>query len=870
MMYRSSSFARSRWMLVWLLVSAATLGARPVIAQELGSAGTVQGVVKDSSGGVMVAVTVNLSNPVSGFTRDATTDSAGKFVFRNLAPNTYHLVIVVDAFQKLSRDVDVRNSLPIDLGTLTLALANATTSVEVKAQGSNLVERDTTAHTDVDQALVAKLALEPTSGLNQSITLASPGVVADSNGFFHPVGDHAQTQFSIDNQPVTDQQSRVYSNQISPDAVQSMEVMTGVAPAEFGDKSSLIVRIVTKSGLDQKPNGNVTFGFGSFKTPTAEANLAAGTSTVGNFLSVSGLSTDRYLDPPEFTAIHDHGDSQSLFDRLDARTSANGTFHLNVQEANSSFDVPNTYDQDASGQAQHQTIKSFNAAPGYSAVIGTHAVLAANGFVRQDRVVYSPSANPFADTPATMSQNRRLTNVGGKVDFSYVAGHNNIKIGGSATATLLSEQFSLGLTDPTFNSPCVDANGDPSAATNLTTPSQCTGALSANSAFLPGLAPYDLSRGGTRFNFNDTGTIKQQAAYVQDEITAGQATFNLGVRFDHYVGLTTASAAEPRAGVAYQIKRSSTVFRASYGQTMETPYNENLLLSSATGTNGLAGSVFGANSEQPLQVGRRREFETGVQQGFGHWIVVDVGYFQKYTKNGYDFDVLFNTPIVFPISWDHSQLSGITGRVNLVEHRGFSAFTVFGHSASRFFNPENGGILFDSPLPTGVFRIDHDQKFQQTTNLQYVFDKAHGVWGVLTWRFDSGLVDGSVPDYASALALDADQQAAIGLFCGNTFATLTAPITSCNSTTRGATRVVILPDGTENDDTNPPRIAARNLLDLGVGADNLFGGKKTKIKVRISVINVTNKDALYNFLSTFSGTHFVTPRTLQVQFGIAF
>src|SRR5207245_8610114 len=105
----------------------------------------------------------------------------------------------------------------------------------------------------------------------QVITLASPGVVADSNGFFHPVGDHAQTQFSIDNQPVTDQQSRIYSNQISPDAVQSMELITGVAPAEYGDKTSLIVHIVAKSGVDTlKTTGSASFGYGSFKQRTGE------------------------------------------------------------------------------------------------------------------------------------------------------------------------------------------------------------------------------------------------------------------------------------------------------------------------------------------------------------------------------------------------------------------------------------------------------------------------------------------------------------------------------------------------------------------------------------------------------------------------
>src|SRR5438876_11687564 len=109
------------------------------------------------------------------------------------------------------------------------------------------------------------MALDSSSGLNQVVTLASPGVVADSNGFFHPIGDHAQTQFSIDNQPITDQQSRLYSNQISQDAVQSLEVITGVAPAEYGDKSSLVVHIVTKSGLGTKATGSATVGYGSFR-----------------------------------------------------------------------------------------------------------------------------------------------------------------------------------------------------------------------------------------------------------------------------------------------------------------------------------------------------------------------------------------------------------------------------------------------------------------------------------------------------------------------------------------------------------------------------------------------------------------------------
>jgi hypothetical protein len=313
-------------------------------AQELGGAGTVQGTVKDPTGGVMQAVEVKITNPVSGFARTSTTDAMGRFVFRNLPPNPYHLAVAAQGFQPLERDVNVRTAVPIDVD-LSLALAGTTAAVEVVGHSEDLLERDPTAHTDIDQSLIDKLPIESASGLNQVITLASPGVVADSNGFFHPVGDHAQTQFSIDNQPITDQQSKLYSNQISQDAVQSMEIITGVAPAEYGDKSSLVVHIVTKSGLDQpKPTGSASFGYGSFKSPTGEFNIGGGSHAVGDFLSVAGMRTDRFLDPPEQEALHDQGHSFSFFNRLDAHTNATDSFHLNIQAARSSFDIPNTFD----------------------------------------------------------------------------------------------------------------------------------------------------------------------------------------------------------------------------------------------------------------------------------------------------------------------------------------------------------------------------------------------------------------------------------------------------------------------------------------------------------------------------------------------
>ena len=270
----------------------------------------------------MVAVDVDISNPVSGFKRSDDDGRGGQ------------VRVPQPAAEPLSPRQSPRRASRRSSATWTSAaasrssstwrstLAGTTESVERgRARGGSARARSDRAHRHRPEP-DRKLPLESSSGLNQVITLASPGVVADSNGFFHPIGDHAQTQFSIDNQPVTDQQSRVYSNQISPDAVQSMEVITGVAPAEYGDKSSLVVHIVTKSGLDQpKPTGGASFGYGSFKSPTGECQhrrrLARRRAT---FCRSRGLRTDRFLDPPEFEALHDRGDSVSFFDRFDAHT----------------------------------------------------------------------------------------------------------------------------------------------------------------------------------------------------------------------------------------------------------------------------------------------------------------------------------------------------------------------------------------------------------------------------------------------------------------------------------------------------------------------------------------------------------------------
>jgi hypothetical protein len=860
----------SRHIYIFGLVLAVMFGgAAATNAQQVGGAGTVQGTVTDPTGAVVADATVEVHNAITGFSRSVATDTAGNFTLQNLPPNGYHLTVTQSGFQTLNQDVDVRSSVPVTL-KLTLQIGESSTTVNV-TDTADLIENQPTSHTDIGDRTLQQMPLQTTaSGLSDLIMHAAPGVAADSNGFFHPQGDHAQAQLAIDGEPITDQQSRAYSNQVSPQAVQSMEVITGVPPAEFGDKDSMVVRMTTKSGLGQKPMGSIGTSYGSFGTGTANVNFGAGGQHWGEFMSATGLRSGRYLDTPEFATIHDAGNNGTFFNRLDFQPTQSDTLHLDLFLARSWFQIPNTYDQAAVGQDQRQKIVSFNIAPGWTHLFSPTTLLTVNAYMRRDHVNYYPSANPFSDLPATMSQSRQLTNFGARSDLSYSKGRNNAKFGVDLKFTPLRETFALGITDPAFNSPCVDANGNSVSDTTLINPSQCSGSLSANSAFQPGLAPFDLSRGGSLFHFHDTGTVKQEAAYAQDSLTLGHATLLFGTRFDHYDGLVQATALEPRLGASYEVKRTGTVLKASYGREFETPYNENLLLSSATGVGGLATNVFGAAATAPLEPGRRNHFSTGVEQAFGKLLAVDAEYWWKFTNNAYDFDTLFNTPIAFPISWAKSKLDGLAIRISVPDHHGFSLNTVMGHTRARYFNPEVGGIIFNAPLPTGAFRIDHDQAFQQNTTLFYSFLKKLGGFSSFTWDYESGLVASAVPDFATVLAMDADEQQQIGAFCGTVFATLTNPITSCNSGVFGATRVNIPTPGTENDDKNPPRIAPRHLFNAGLGFNNLFRTDKYKTAVRVTVANLTNKVALYNFESTFSGTHFVTPRSVQAEVAFTF
>jgi hypothetical protein len=893
------------WRVVTFVVISVFAITTLAVAQSAGNSGSINGTVLDPTGAVVPSATVEIRNPVSGFDRSTNTDSSGRFAFTNIPFNNYHLTVTAAGFTSAVQDVEPRSAVPVSVA-IKLQVAASNTQVTVQAEGGDLIENDPTAHTDLDKGAFDRLPLESSSSsLSSAITLYTPGIAADSNGLFHSFGDHAENSFSIDGQPITDQQSKVFSNQIPLDSIQSMEVIAGAPPAEYGGKTSLIINVTTQSGQGQTtPHGTVTTSYGSFGTANAGFTLGYGGQNWGNFISASGLNSGRFLDPPEFAVMHDKGNEENLFDRVDYQISTGDSIHLNFGYTRSWFQNPNSFDQQfhnvftASGGGQLtdpvtgsplgatdqvSQIKTLNIAPTWTRLINTNTVFTFGGFVRRDQYNYYPSANAFDDFSPdlqgqTVAQNRKLTNAGLRSNVSYVKGIHNIKLGVTYEHTFLTENDGIGIVDPglisSFNCP---SNNVPPCST---------------------LLPYDLTQGGSPFLFHGHTDVKELALYGQDSITKGNWSFTLGLRGDFYNALSRDRQVEPRVGGAYNIKRTNTVLRVSYARAMESPFNENLVIASTGCSIPFLAALVPPPGVPcvtgPITPGYRNEFHAGLQQAFGRYLVVSGDYIWKYTHNGYDFGTVGSTPITFPIEWHNAKIPGFALRVSVPNYRGFSAQVVMSSVAARFFLPQVAGLPIVPPA-TGVFRIDHDEKYNQTTHLQYQPWKS-GPWMGFNWRYDSGLVAGATPCYnpltatcagastliggqpainlintISGAPLTADQEFQAGFTCNGVAATPTQALPSpCLASQFGSRLINVPAPGTENDDHHPQRIAPRSLFDLAIGHDNLFHGDKYKVSGQLTIVNLANKYALYNFLSTFSGTHYVTPRSLTATIAFHF
>jgi hypothetical protein len=811
-------FFESRVRLRSLLLLFAAIGFSSTLFAAV-SAGTVRGTVNGPDGKPLGGIALTLRNGVTGFEASTRSDAQGHFAFSNVPFNPYELHVEAQGFGTQHLDIDVRSAIPVEKNVnLALEAVSANVQVSAEAPAAQLETDSSSSHVDIDKSFIEHApAANPSRGM-ESLIVQTPGFAQDENGRYHFQGAHSEQSYVVDGQPISDQIGITFSNSIDPRILQAAEVIYGNVPAEYGEKIAAVINLTTKSGLGQGAfKGDVHAGAARFKTYDAGASAGGGSSRFGYYFSLDGSKSDRFLDPPNFDNLQNHGDSERIFLRLDlTNATSTSAFRISGLLGRTRRDVPNTFSQEATNTNNQVETNDWNANLGWQEIFSTTAVLDTTVFARNNRYTYYGSP----DDPSVITNSKRsLDNYGVQPVLTIQAGPaNEIKAGAILKLYPIKERFSFGLTDPNLNDPTSDA-------------------------FNPNLAPYDLTRGGSPFLFEDSRTIRYFAGFVEDTLRVSSLTAQIGVRYDHANFPLSESQLEPRVGLAYYLTATKTVFRASYNRILITPEYENVLFSSSTEASSLAPPEVQqsrALGEGLILVPAARQdvYDVGVQQALGSKLRLDVDFWERRVRNVADQAQFQNTGIVFPVAFDHGRLHGWNVRLDLAPLGGLTGYASVGHVHAVYFPPLAGGLFLDTgaldAVTGGPFLIDHDQNLQIQGGLNYAFGKS-GLWVAASGRYDSGLVTGA----DETIVDDPD----------NAFA---FPYIRIHT----------------GGDLDPNRVAPRTVWNFSAGASLARFG--VPIGVQMDVLNVFDKKGVYNVLSTFGGTHVIPPRTIAGRIRVEF
>jgi outer membrane cobalamin receptor len=763
------------------------------------STGTVEGSVHDPTGAAVPQARITITNPLSNFVKQTESDATGLFRIPNLPLQTYQLTVERAGFQLQRTSVRVTSNVSVRVEVI-LRLAGNETEVVVSADAFMLVNPEATGtRAQMNEADLQRLA--GNRGLESALA-TFPGFAQNANGAIHPRGAHNQMTFVIDGMPVTDQLTGAFSNAVDPNVVQTVELFTGSIPAEFGSKVSAVVNVTTRSGLGsgRRFTGSQLFGAAQFDQLQSVTQITGESGTIGYSGTFTAMKSNRYLDQVSLDNLHNGGNNQRALFRVDLQPNQKDTWRFNAMYGNAPFQLANLRSQHANLMNQRQLLRDWAGSIGYLRTLTPRTTFESTTSYRMagSQLFGSPG-----DTPVTASQARRTSTITTGARINHIWNNHTLRAGFDVQTFPVREHFQFAVTDPAFNVP-------------------------GSEEFVETLLRHDLSRGGTFFTFSKKRIGRMASFFAQDNWKLGRLQLSLGLRYDNYRFLVRGQQWQPRVGVAFNLKETGTVLRASYNRNYQTPPNENLLLSNSEEST----SIVAPNIRQTLggalaliRPERQNFYELGIQQAAGRFSL-DVSYYHKDSRDQNDNNNFFDTGIIFPITLAAIRVNGVEGRVVLPQYRGLSATVSITHSRAVSTPPFTGGLFIGQEavesLSAGPFIIDHDQALSLNCLLSYT--SRRGFFASLNSRHDSGLVTN--PSDPAEVAADPD------------FFDL-LPFVNLNA--------------------NVPRTRPRTIHDLVLGYTRTVNDQR-KWEASLQVSNLTGTTALCNFQSVFVGTRVVAPR----------
>ena len=700
------SITRRIVLLSWL----AAFAAAPASAQlQLAS---IRGVVLDAAGAPAAGAAIDLTDPLGGIVASRATDAAGRFVFEAVSPGRYSLRATVGQDDPLVHALSVDGALPLEI-TLRFPLrTNLAVIVDEAVAPPPVMTRASIAGDSVARVPARSL----TKGI-QDVVATLPGWATEDNGLLHVRGTDDGFLYVIDGVPVYERLDQLSG--LGPDVatVESINVVTGYIPAEFGYKAGGVIDVRSKLPAAEW-TGTVHAGVGT-EHDTNGALSAGGRlgPSVTMSLGIAAQQTDRFLDPVHPDNLHNDGRAIGGTGQL-AWTATNADLvNLSFGSGRMEYDVPNTEEQHAVDQDQHQRIRQ-----GYGSVSWQRAWSAStfsqlSGYVRHSgsRLDGSPQ-----DLPLYAGADRTLTRAGAIAALTRQVGSSAIKAGFEIQRLRLDESFVFAVTDD-------DAAEE--------------AGLSEDAREFDEDNP---------FSFSGRATPTMWSAFVQDDWTAtDRLSVSAGLRFDDSRLLLHRWQLSPRVGVAYRAAARTTV-RGSVSRFFQPPQPENLLLSSSEAARALS-PFADADFEGGAEVDPERQwaYETGVEHRLASRLRFDVAVWRRQVTQAADPNVFAGTTIIFPNAVARGRAHGIDVRIEVPRRRSWSGYVNAAIGRVRQNGPITGGLFLEDDVGDVAsgeeFIPDHDQLIVAGGGLTWAHPHS-GAAVSTTVRYESGTPIGEDED----------------------------------------------------------------------------------------------------------------------------
>jgi len=678
----------------------------------------ITGVVKDALGRPIKHAALRLQASNGRVVAHSSSNDAGEFSFSVGARGPYAVVATKEGFKTATAIVTVstKGAAPLVLAMeaeKSVSLAVAATRLD-KARNSLSPDTGGSKYTFSEQA-IQQLPQGANTPLNQVI-LQAPGVAQDSYGQIHVRGDHANLQYRINGVQLPEGITG-FGQVLSPRFAQSISLLTGVLPAQFGLRTAGIVDIKTKDGLLDNL-ADVDFYGGQRGTTQPSFEYGGSKGNFSYFVTGQYLGTDRGVEPPTPgpTAIHDTSNQGAGFGYFSYFLNSTMRLSLMTGTAVNHFQIPAN-----PNQPQVYVLAGVPVYP--SAKVRDNQfeqnyfnVLALQGTVGED---FDYQVAPFSRYSAV----------------TFNPDHTGDLIYNGAAARVFRSDWGSGFQIDTAY------HGVTDHAFRL------GGYFDAERAEIDNHESTFKIVGGvpetTPISFVDDLALQTwiYSGYIQDEWKlTKQLTFNYGVRFDLYDGLVRADQASPRVAAEYKLFKGTTL-HAGYARQMTPPETELVLVSDIKQLEGTTGAPPSKGNGTPT-VERDHLFDAGVTQEVIPGLNVGIDSYYKKAADLID-EGQFGPALIFEtFNYAKGRVWGVefTGSYT---HENIYAYENFAYSVAQGTQVESGQFNFTpaelSYINSHYIFLDHDQTFTNSAGAVYNW---HGFAFSIDGIYGSGLRSG--------------------------------------------------------------------------------------------------------------------------------